>query len=107
MREIDRKCAEIFNWRGFSVNVNPTTNEKELYGKPPDGTYDRLVPYFSTSISLAYNFLLKRLKASKFHIMMTFSHDSWKVTIISDEKFESGNDENLATAIAIAFIKTY
>lgn len=115
MREIDRKCAEILGWknvrfyqrRGYDLDTGVIEHIDHIIGDSPDGIKDQTVPFFSSSIMASIKYLIPKIKESNFHLMMTLSHETWKVTVITGENFYSSSDDDLPTAIAIAFVKTY
>lgn len=107
MREIDRKCAEILGWKDIRFYHSQILDADEMIGTSPDGTKDRIVPFFFSNIMPTIKYLIPRFKESDYNIMITFSHGIWKVTVIADNGWHSASDENLSAAISLVFIKTY
>lgn len=107
MREIDKKCAEILGWKDIRFYQSQTLDDDEMIGTSPDGTKDRIVPFFSSNIMPSIKYLVSKFKESDYTIMITCNHSIWKVTVIADNGWHSASDENLSAAISLVFIKTY
>lgn len=115
MREIDRKCAEILGWKNIEFFRSPQYNldkgtvvyANELVGTDPCGTENRAIPYYSENVTSAINYLISKFQESNYNIVIAYGYRSWKVSIITEEKWYSANDENLAMAISLVFLKIY
>jgi hypothetical protein len=104
-RELDRKCAALLGWKNIEIEQMEWCDFQDLYGLPPNHSDRYRVPAFSTKIPVAFQYLIEELKKAQISICMNYSaNDGWHI-IVGD--CAEATDENLATAITIAFLKYY